>query len=200
MSATSARTTSAAVVRAVATLTQMLVDRGESAAGLEALSDAEVADRAHASTTPAFDAGDRTVVFLLGRNGCKKAEIVKAEAAVPAERRADAIVVATELPNTVQSGILRQTFGPDAEVFELRALGFNIARHVLVPRHEIVPASQFPALAERLMISGKHQLPSIESSDPMARYIRARPGDVVRITRLCPTAGTQIAFRHCVRR
>jgi DNA-directed RNA polymerase subunit H (RpoH/RPB5) len=54
------------------------------------------------------------------------------------------------------------------------------------------------ALLKGLMVKSKAQLPSILESDAMARYIGARPGDVVRIERKSPTAGETVFYRHCI--
>jgi DNA-directed RNA polymerase subunit H len=41
----------------------------------------------------------------------------------------------------------------------------------------------------------ERDLPRILDSDPVAKIIRARPGQVLRITRKSPTAGETIYYR-----
>ncbi|MEM3717932.1 DNA-directed RNA polymerase subunit H [Thermofilum sp.] len=41
----------------------------------------------------------------------------------------------------------------------------------------------------------KSDLPWIYSTDPVARALKAKPGDVVMIIRKSPTAGESVAFR-----
>ncbi len=74
----------------------------------------------------------------------------------------------------------------------------NIGRHVLVPKHEILPKGKVDELLERYKIS-PHQLPLIMSSDPAAKEIGAKPGDVLKITRDSQTAGEAVFYRHVVK-
>lgn len=189
---------SKAVVRAVNTLSQMLDDRGECTSGLDKLSDADILDVVSSSNSQIarFDTGSRDVILFLSKS--KKSDIVKAAQQTSEQRKVEPILVTQEALLSVQSENVRDLFGPNAEVFRMESLAFSIARHRLVPKHEIYPRDKIEALMESLMISSKDKLPVIEKSDPMARYIRARVGDVVKVTRLCPTSGTQIAYRYCV--
>ncbi|MEM3722628.1 MAG: DNA-directed RNA polymerase subunit H, partial [Candidatus Bathyarchaeia archaeon] len=43
-----------------------------------------------------------------------------------------------------------------------------------------------------------YQLPQIKASDPAAKAIGAKPGDILRIIRKSPTAGEHIAYRYVV--
>lgn len=74
---------------------------------------------------------------------------------------------------------------------------FNVLNHVNVPLHAILPDDEVKDLLQRYGIV-KEQLPKIRSSDPAVRVINGQPGQVVRITRRSPTAGTATAFRLVV--
>ncbi|MHB8585818.1 MAG: DNA-directed RNA polymerase subunit H [Thermoplasmatota archaeon] len=74
---------------------------------------------------------------------------------------------------------------------------FDVMKHELVPRHEILPESDAQEILRKYGVS-PDQLPRIHSSDPVARAIRARPGQIVRIRRKSPTAGEAVAFRYVV--
>jgi len=74
---------------------------------------------------------------------------------------------------------------------------FNIFEHRLVPKHEIIP----PEEKEKVLMEYRvqpYQLPRIKASDPAAKAIGARPGDIVRIIRDSPTAGKYISYRYVV--
>ena len=71
---------------------------------------------------------------------------------------------------------------------------FNVLNHQNVPLHEVLDEEQAAALLKRYGIV-KEQLPKIRSSDPAARVIGARPGNIVKITRRSPTAGVAVAYR-----
>jgi DNA-directed RNA polymerase subunit H len=74
---------------------------------------------------------------------------------------------------------------------------FDIGQHVLVPKHEILSKEKAKEVLERYKVS-PHQLPLIKSSDPVAKAIGAKPGDILKITRDSPTAGRAIAYRFVI--
>jgi DNA-directed RNA polymerase subunit H (RpoH/RPB5) len=74
---------------------------------------------------------------------------------------------------------------------------FNIFSHVLVPRHEIVTAEDKEKLLNEYRVQ-PYQLPRLKASDPGAKAIGAKPGDVVRIIRDSPTAGKYTSYRYVV--
>lgn len=73
----------------------------------------------------------------------------------------------------------------------------DILEHELVPKHEVLSTEEKVELCKRLKIE-PWQLPWISSDDPAVRAIGAKPGDVIRIHRKSPTAGTSIAYRFVV--
>jgi DNA-directed RNA polymerase subunit H (RpoH/RPB5) len=74
---------------------------------------------------------------------------------------------------------------------------FNIFEHVLVPKHEIVGADEREKLLNEYRVQ-PYQLPRLKASDPAAKVIDAKPGDIVRITRDSPTAGKYTSYRYVV--
>jgi len=70
--------------------------------------------------------------------------------------------------------------------------------HELVPKHILLSKEEASRILRRMGIS-KRQLPWILASDPVARAIGAKPGDVVMVIRRSPTAGVSVAFRLVVR-
>ncbi|MEM2104744.1 MAG: DNA-directed RNA polymerase subunit H [Candidatus Bathyarchaeia archaeon] len=74
---------------------------------------------------------------------------------------------------------------------------FDIFEHALVPKHEILKGEE----REKLLLQYKvkpYQLPQIKASDPAAKAIGAKPGDILRIVRKSPTAGEHTAYRYVV--
>lgn len=71
---------------------------------------------------------------------------------------------------------------------------FNIFKHKLVPKHEILPPEKAKALSEKYHIE-PHQLPRIKASDVAVIAVGAKPGDIIKITRKSSTAGKHIAYR-----
>jgi len=74
---------------------------------------------------------------------------------------------------------------------------FNIFEHDLVPKHEILPKEEAEELLKKHHIS-PYQLPHIRRSDPAIFLIGAKPGDIIKITRKSPTAGTYVTYRYVV--
>ena len=88
---------------------------------------------------------------------------------------------------------------------KVRAFCFNIPRivnnptnHVMVPKHELVPVEQHKELLDSMFITEKKMLPHITSADPIIRCIGGLPGDIVRIDRPSPSAGTYTVYRLVV--
>lgn len=84
------------------------------------------------------------------------------------------------------------------QVFDMKKLQFNISRHILVPKHEVIDEEEVKVLVDRLMLKSKFQLPIILKTDAMSRYLGLKGGDVVKVTRVSPTAGEYIVYRCCV--
>lgn len=74
---------------------------------------------------------------------------------------------------------------------------FDVRKHVLVPKHEVLSPEEARQVLEKFKVT-PHQLPLIKASDPAARAIGAKPGDIVRITRDSPTAGKAIVYRYVI--
>jgi len=74
---------------------------------------------------------------------------------------------------------------------------FNILEHELVPKHEVLPPEEAARILKELGVTPQ-QLPWLRVTDPVARAIGAKPGDIVRIYRKSPTSGETIAYRYVV--
>ncbi len=71
---------------------------------------------------------------------------------------------------------------------------FKPLEHKMVPRHEILTDEELKKILVEYDIE-KEQMPKIRVSDPAAQAIKAKVGDVVRVTRESPTAGKAIFYR-----
>ena len=80
---------------------------------------------------------------------------------------------------------------------EANKIEFNVLNHELVPIHELLSDEEAASLfAEYNILS--EQLPKIMASDPAAKAVGAKAGNVVRIRRKSKTAGEAIAFRYVI--
>lgn len=73
----------------------------------------------------------------------------------------------------------------------------DVLKHSLVPKHEVIPEDEVNSLLEGFSIT-KGQLPKILTTDPVVKKIKAKAGDVVKITRESKTAGTAVMYRVVV--
>jgi DNA-directed RNA polymerase subunit H len=70
----------------------------------------------------------------------------------------------------------------------------DILKHELVPDHTILSKSELKKIIKELNIH-LEQLPKIKKNDPVVKAIKAKPGDVLKITRKSATAGKFITYR-----
>jgi DNA-directed RNA polymerase I, II, and III subunit RPABC1 len=85
------------------------------------------------------------------------------------------------------------------QLFNVRYLQFDISQHRKVPHHRLLDQEEIDKLQKKMNITNlKLQLPWIDSQDAMAKWLGARTGDVVEISRLSESAGNSKYYRYCV--
>ena len=85
------------------------------------------------------------------------------------------------------------------EIHLLNRLQFNITKHALVPKHEVIRGKEnIDTVLAMYKVKNKYQLPIILKTDPIARYYGMKNGDLVKITRKSETAGEYIMYRCCL--
>lgn len=85
------------------------------------------------------------------------------------------------------------------EIHLLNRLQFNITKHHLVPKHELIRDKRvIDDVIEKYKLKNKYQLPIILKTDPIAKYYGMKNGDLVKITRSSETAGEYIMYRCCL--
>ena len=85
----------------------------------------------------------------------------------------------------------------DISVFFEPELVVNVTQHETVPKHRLLAPKEKKKLLERFKVS-EEQLPRIPITDPVAKYLGLRRGDVVEIERESDTAGRYITYRTCL--
>lgn len=85
----------------------------------------------------------------------------------------------------------------DFQVFHLNQLQFNPSHHNLVPKHEVIDPEELELVKDCYGLRSLDQLPIILTTDPMAKYLALKPGQVVRIIRENSHSGKSVFFRLC---
>ena len=80
----------------------------------------------------------------------------------------------------------------------LKRLQFNILKHVLVPPHRVLSASETNQIRKRYNVMSDGQFPDISRFDPVAQAIGIRPGQVCEIIRPSKTAISAPYYRICM--
>jgi DNA-directed RNA polymerase I, II, and III subunit RPABC1 len=84
------------------------------------------------------------------------------------------------------------------QIFFQSHLNFNISKHRKVPKHRILPQEEIDKMLKEYNIKSFKNLPKIDSQDAMARWIGARPGDVIEISGMCVASGENKRYRYCL--
>ena len=83
------------------------------------------------------------------------------------------------------------------QVFNLSKLVINIMEHELVPEHRIINEDEKRTLLLKFDISSLTQLPIILKTDPVAKFLGMKRGDVCEIKRPSETSGISTIYRFC---
>jgi DNA-directed RNA polymerase I, II, and III subunit RPABC1 len=104
------------------------------------------------------------------------------------------VICTNEKPNEQQT----RTSNKYDEVFWYKQLTFNVSKHHLVPKHELMLPTIKNELKEIYFLNKIEQLPTLLERDPVAKWYGMKPGDICRITRENPNIGTSITYRLVV--
>jgi len=74
---------------------------------------------------------------------------------------------------------------------------YKLDKHILIPKHSKLSKVQTEKLLEKYNISVGN-LPKIFKSDSAIGSLDAKPGDVIKIIRISPTAGEAFFYRVVV--
>ncbi len=181
------------VVKAYITIKEMLVDRGVNIDLLSTVSDTELNIMSKVNKIFAIQVNEKTKIVYYTNQKFKINDLKKY--LVDDEH---VIMVFKEKINNLNIKNLKEQTNVTIEIFMMKELQYNISQHVLVPKHEVLHENaQIESILNIYQLK-KNQLPIILKTDPMARYLDVKAGEVVKITRKSPSAGEAILYRYCV--
>ena len=77
-------------------------------------------------------------------------------------------------------------------------LQFNILQHEKVPKSEVATDAEIAEVMRTFNMTSRIQFPEIGRFDPVSLALCLRPGQICKIHRPTPTAGTSMFYRVCV--
>jgi DNA-directed RNA polymerase subunit H (RpoH/RPB5) len=170
---------------------------------------------------------DTVIVFMIERARITETNVVDLYQRVTQHGGTSGIIVVPISPSDTILSVISQ-YSNRLQIFHRAQLTFDITSHRKVPHHRLLTKDEVPKMLEKYNISlddiiKKLQknnielkseepplasigmqfkeympLPYIQVHDPVARWIGAKPGDIVEIIRKSETAGGTPYYRFCV--
>lgn len=181
------------IINSYITLKEMLTDRKINIANLDAISKEELGIMTKANKIFSLKVNEDISVIYYTNPKFKINDLKKY-----LDDSKHIILIFKEKINNLNIKNIKENTDVFVEIFMLKELQYNISKHVLVPKHEIVDnIEEIEKILSTYQVK-KNQLPIILKTDPMARYLDVKTGDIVKITRNSPSAGEAILYRYCV--
>lgn len=181
--------------RALSTLTEILTARGFKADKFDPVGSS-------IDETKMYTFGGMLVIFSTKAHVSEKNLTAFIEFARENGHNSGIIIVSMSRPSdTVLAGLRSYISNGDAplvQIFELRHLQFNISKHVKVPKHRLVTAQELPDILKANNVDKPNYFRKIDSQDAMAKWIGARPGDVIEVTGMCETSAENKRYLFCM--
>lgn len=181
--------------KALATLTEMLTARGIKAEKFDSIGSS-------IDETKMYTFGGILVIFSSKARVTEKDIMNFVEFSKDNGHGNGIIIVSLSRPSESVLAALRSYISnrevPLVQVFELRHLQFNISKHVKVPYHRLVTQQELPDVLKKCNVDKPNLFRKIDSQDAMARWIGARPGDVIEVTGMCETSVENKRYLFCV--
>lgn len=111
------------------------------------------------------------------------------------------IIVTEDEPNDTIIAKINYLYEHDGifiVIHNIKRLQYNILKHTLVPKANILSTAEVDALKERFNLTSVKQLPEVSRFDPQSLAICLRPGEVCKYDRKSATALNTEYYRVCV--
>lgn len=111
------------------------------------------------------------------------------------------IIVTEDEPNDTIVAKINYLYEHDGifiVIHNIKRLQYNILKHTLVPKANILSTAEVEALKQRFNLMSVKQLPEVSRFDPQSLAICLRPGEVCKYDRKSATALSTEYYRVCV--
>jgi DNA-directed RNA polymerase subunit H (RpoH/RPB5) len=111
------------------------------------------------------------------------------------------VIIVEEEPNDTIITKSKYLFDHDdtfVVLHNISRLQYNILQHKLIPKVEILNATEVNELKQKYNLKSLEQLPEISRFDPLSLALFLRPGQVCRMVRSSATALSYDYYRHCM--
>lgn len=141
---------------------------------------------------------DKVVVYTSSRSRISEKDI-ESIVAITQKNGGDLSVVIVPIPPSATILTAVRQYSDKFQLFHSGQLQFDITTHRKVPVHRILTEEEKKVFVEKFHIAvPRDQMPMIDSQDPMAKWIGAKPGDIIEIMRRSETSGSTPYYRLCV--
>jgi DNA-directed RNA polymerase subunit H (RpoH/RPB5) len=111
------------------------------------------------------------------------------------------IIVTEDEPNDTIVAKINYLYEHDGifiVIHNIKRLQYNILKHTLVPKANILSAAEVETLKQKFNLMSVKQLPEVSRFDPQSLAICLRPGEVCKYDRKSATALSTEYYRVCV--
>lgn len=189
------------IYRSFNTLKEMLSVQGHNIDLLHNISnhELEVLHRQSDNNILQIFVNDHMKIIYYLHNKFKFADLKKFIQFKDEDKITDIVLIFKEKINSFNPKNIEEFNNINLQTFLIKELLFNISKHELVPKHELIrDPVEIVRLVDHFNLKSKLQFPIILKSDPMAKYLNIQPGELVKVTRVSPSAGESILYRCCV--
>jgi len=177
---------------ALDTLRTMLSRRG-----LDAKTDRVISDLERVNL---YTIGNILVVFSQKENGLMTRDITIFKTFASSNGYRNGMIIVALFPaseNVLK--MIKSAASEGVQFFHIRQLQFDVTTHRMAMPHRIMKEDERMAMFKRYNVTKpEEQLPWIDSQDTMAKWLGAKPGDILEVTRHSDVAGPQLYYRYCV--
>ncbi|KAL0379822.1 UNVERIFIED_CONTAM: DNA-directed RNA polymerase V subunitC [Sesamum angustifolium] len=178
------------------TLMEMLRDRGYVVANMEVELSRSLADFREVFGHKPEAERLRIIACRASDRRGRKRNIVGILSQIVNKETLDRVILILQSKMNVHAQKVLDEYPVKVETFPITGLLFNITKHFLATKHEILTPEDKETLLKKHSIEDK-QLPRMLENDAIAKYYGLEKGQVVKVTRSSAVAGLVVTYR-CV--